>query len=92
MYAFIYVCLYECKQYASVFEGMYVLPCADDVHLGLSEGLRQPTNDWSQWAGGERYPAFIRTQSSFSYQAEKLLKYMYSISFKSMYVCMYLCM
>ena len=27
------------------------LPCADDVQLGLSEGLGQPTNDWSQYAG-----------------------------------------
>jgi hypothetical protein len=30
---------------------MYVLPCADDVQLELSEGLGQPTIDWSQWAG-----------------------------------------
>ena len=30
---------------------MYVLPCADDVQLGLSEGLGKPTNDWSQRAG-----------------------------------------
>ena len=49
-----YVCMYVCM-YVSMFvymcEGMYVLPCADDVQLGLSEGLGQPTNDWSQWAG-----------------------------------------
>jgi len=51
MYVCIYVCLYECILYVSVFEGMYVLPSADDVQLGLSEGLGQPTNDWSQWAG-----------------------------------------
>ena len=51
MYVFIYVCLYVCIQYVSVFEGMYVLPCAEDVQLGLLEGLGQPTNDWSPWAG-----------------------------------------
>jgi hypothetical protein len=50
-----YVCIMDVSMfvymYVSVFEGMYVLPCADDVQLGLSEGLGQPTNDWSQWAG-----------------------------------------
>jgi hypothetical protein len=51
IYVFIYVCLYVCILYVSVFEGMYVLPCVDDVQLGLLEGLGQPTNDWSQWAG-----------------------------------------
>ena len=51
MFVCIYVCLYVCILYVTVFEGMYVLPCADDVHLELSEGLGQPTNDWSQWAG-----------------------------------------
>ncbi len=51
MYVSIYVCLYVCILYVSVFEGMYVLPCADDVQLGLLEGLGQPTNDWSPWAG-----------------------------------------
>ena len=50
-YVWIYDCLYVCILYVTVFEGMYVLPCADDVQLGLSEGLGQPTNDWSQWAG-----------------------------------------
>ena len=45
---FVYMFVY---MYVSVFEGMYVLPCADDVQLGLSEGLGKPTNDWSQRAG-----------------------------------------
>ena len=51
MYVCIFVCLYVCILYVSVFEGMYVLPCVGDVQLGLLEGLGQPTNDWSQWAG-----------------------------------------
>ena len=46
-----FVCLYVCILHVTVFEGMYVLPCADDVQLGLSEGLGQPTNNWSRWAG-----------------------------------------
>ena len=46
----LYACMFVIL-YVSMFEGMYVLPCADDVQLGLSEGLGQPTNDWSQWAG-----------------------------------------
>ena len=51
--------------YVSVFERMYVLPCADDVHLGLSEGLGQPTNDWSQWAGEDAgMPSSETTPSS----------------------------
>ena len=37
MYACIYVCLYVCILYVSVFEGMYVLPCADDVQLKVSD-------------------------------------------------------
>ena len=45
-----YLCLFV-YMYVSVFERMHVLPCADDVQLGLSEGLGQPTNDCSPWAG-----------------------------------------
>ena len=51
--------------YVSVFEGMYVLPCADDVQLGLSEGLGQPTNDWPQWAGEDAGMPSSETTPSF---------------------------
>ena len=55
-----------------MFEGMYVLPCVGDVQLGLSEGLGQPTNNWSQWAGedatlpsSESTPPFSIKQRNF---------------------------
>ena len=52
-------------------------------------GRSRTTNQWLVSMGrGRRYHAFIRIHSSFSYQVEKLLKYMYSINFR---VCMYVC-
>ena len=65
MYVCIYVCLNVCILHVTVFEGMYVLPCSDDVQLGLSEGLGQPTNDWSQRAGEDAaMPSSESTPSS----------------------------
>ena len=46
-----YVCIYVCLCMYTIGICVYVLPCAGDVQVGLSEGLGQPTNDWSQWAG-----------------------------------------
>ena len=76
IYVSIYVCLYVCILYVSVFQGMYVLPCADDVQLGLSEGFGQPTHDWSQWTGEDAtMPSSESTPPSSIKQVEKLLKY-----------------
>ena len=64
-YVSMYVCIYVCILYVCVFEGMYVLPCADAVQLGLLEGLGQPTNDWSQCAGEDAtLPSSISTPPS----------------------------
>ena len=91
MYVCIYVCIYLCLPICMYIISVWIWKnvCAT-LCRGCSTriiGRSRTTNQWLVSMGrGSRWHAFIRNHSSFSYQVVKLLKYMYSISLKSMYV------